>query len=167
MPRGQAEQGIAGDGRLDAYQSATNFSIDGLDEMFDSLPDYDEFCKTALKEAAPILEKEMKKACKSTIKHDGDSEMVDSIKARVPKFTKTDAWIVIVEPTGNSDKVGYYMTHGRRRRYKISNALKMIWKEYGIPGKQAPQPSLQAAINAAETAVVEKLQEVYNRMVGG
>ncbi len=163
---GYGGAGIDGDGRLWDYYNDTTFSIDGLDEMIDSLPDFDEFCETALKEAAPILENEMKKACRSTIMHEGESEMVNSIKASVPEPTKTDAWIVYVRPTGNSEKVGYYKTRGYRRRYKVSNALKAIWKEYGIPGKQAPQPFLQAATNAAEAAVVEKMQEIYNRMVG-
>lgn len=162
------------DGRLSAFEDSTSFSIDGLDEMIDSLPDFDEFCEEALKEAAPIMEKEMKKFCRAAIIHEGDSEMVESIKANVPKMTETGAWIVSVTPHGNSKKVGYYMAtstkngkkYKNRRKYPVSNALKMIWKEYGIPGKQAPQPFIQAATNSSRLAVMNKLQEVYNRKVG-
>lgn len=158
------------DGRLSDYHGATTFSIDGLDEIIDSLPEFDEICEEALREAAPIMEKEMKKFCRAAIIHEGDSEMVESIKANIPKKTKTDAWIVSITPHGKSQKVGYYKANSRgrkhRRKYPVTNALKMIWKEYGIPGQQAPQPFIQAATNSAKSAVMDKLQEVYNRKVG-
>ncbi len=162
------------DGRLSDYENSTCFSIDGLDDMLSSLPDFDEFCEEALKEAAPIVEKEMKTFCRAAIKHEGDSEMVESIKMNIPKKTKTDAWIVSITPHGNSQKIAYYVQKSLRkgklykskRKYPISNALKMIWKEYGIPGKQAPQPFIQAATNSARLAVMEKLQEVFNRKIG-
>lgn len=155
------------DGRLSGYHDSTCFYMDGLDEMLNELPDFDEFCEEALKEAAPIMEKEMKKYCSDAIIHDGDSELVESIKAQKPKKTNTDGWIVSIGPTGNSKKVGYYKTKGRIRKYPVSNALKAIWKEYGIPGQQEARPFLTAATNAARSAVVAKLQEVYNRMVSG
>ncbi len=159
------------DGRLSDYEDSTCFSIDGLDDMLSSLPDFDEYCEEALKEAAPIMEKEMKKLCRAAIKHEGDSEMVESIKANAPKKTKAGDWIVSITPHGNTKKVGYYKTasSGGRisiRKYPVSNALKMIWKEYGIPGKQAPQPFIQAATNSARSKVMEKLQQIFNGKIG-
>ena len=141
-----------------------DFPEDFLSELLDVDPD--EVAEAMLKEAAPILEKQMKKSCMAAVRHEGDSELADSIKAKKPVKTKTDAHIVTVEPTGNSKTKIYHHTGKKSERtYPVSNALKMIWKEYGIPGKQAPQPFLQAAINAAEAAVIAKMQEVYNRMV--
>lgn len=162
------------DGRLSDYEDSTCFSIDGLDDMLSSLPDFDEYCEEALKEAAPIMEKEMKKFCRAAIKHEGDSEMVESIKMNTPKKTKAGDWIVSITPHGNTKKVGYYETtsltkhhsYTSIRKYPVSNALKMIWKEYGIPGKQAPQPFIQAATNSARSAVMEKLQQIFNKKIG-
>lgn len=142
-----------------------DFPEDFLSELLDANPD--EIAETMLKEAAPILEKQMKTSCIAAVRHEGDSELAASIKAKKPVKTKTDAYIVSVEPTGNSKTKVYHRTGKKSERtYPVSNALKMIWKEYGIPGQQAPQPFLQAATNAAEAAVAEKMQEVYNRMVG-
>lgn len=143
-----------------------DFPEDFLSELLDA--DSDEIAEAMLKEAAPVLEKQMKQSCMAAVRHEGDSELADSIKARKPVKTKTDAYIVSVGPTGNSKTKVYHHTGKKSERtYPVSNALKMIWKEYGILGQQAPQPFLQTAINAAEPAVVEKMQEVYNRMVGG
>ena len=92
--------------------------------------------------------------------------MVASIKAGKPKRTKTDAWIINVGPTGNS-KHHYYRKGGKKKRaYSVSNVLKAIWKEYGIPGRQAPKPFFESAKNAAQNAVTKKIQEIYNRKVG-
>lgn len=142
------------------------FPEDFLSEFLNA--DFDEIAEEALKEAVPVLEKSMKERCAEVVRHEGDSELVSSIKAGKPTRTKTDAWIANVKPTGYS-KTKVYHREGKKkqRTYPVSNALKAIWKEYGIPGKQAPQPFLQAATNAAENAVVEKMQEVYNRMVDG
>lgn len=146
------------------------FDLEFPDDFLSGLLDteFEDIAEKALSEAAPILEKSIKESCQSAIQHDEDSELVHSIKAGKPKRTKTDAMIVSVKPEGYST-VKVYRRTGKQseRTYPVSNALKAIWKEYGIPGKQAPQPFLQAATNAAEAAVTAKMQEVYNRMVGG
>lgn len=140
-----------------------DFPDDFLSELLDT--DFDEIAEDALREAAPLLEKSMKKEARRAVMHEGESEMVDSIKPTKPKKTKTDAWIVNVTPTGYSSTKMY---HGKnkKRKYKVSNALKAIWKEYGIPGQQAPRPFIQSAVNSVRATVEEKLQEAYNRKVG-
>lgn len=142
------------------------FPEDFLGDLLDA--EFDEIAETALKEAVPVLEKSMKQHCAEVIRHDGDSELLNSIKAGKPIKTKTDAWIVTAKPTGYS-KTKVYHREGKKkdRIHPVSNALKAIWKEYGIPGQQAPQPFIQTATNAVQAAVVEKMQEVYNRMVSG
>ena len=67
-----------------------------LDEIFNL--DFDEIAQAALNEAAPILENSMKAAVSQVIEHEGDSELVKSIKADKPKKTKNGAWIATVTP---------------------------------------------------------------------
>ncbi len=148
------------------------FEIGFPDDFMSGLLDteFSEIAEEALKEAAPILEKQMKASCKTVIGHGGDSELVDSIRANAPKPTKTDAWIVNVGPRGYSKSKHYYGAghKGKKsaRRYPVSNALKAIWKEYGVPGRQPPRPFIQSACNAARDRALKKMQEVYNRKVG-
>lgn len=144
------------------------FGEDFLDQLLNT--DFDEIAEAALNESAPIFEKSMKNEVKRVIKHDGDSELADSLKATKPKKTKTDAWIVNVVPKGYSSTKKYIAVDSKgrktRRKYPASNALKAIWKEYGIPGRQPPSPFITRATNGARNAVMQKIQEVYNRKVG-
>lgn len=144
-----------------------DFPDDFLSELLET--DFDEIAEEALKEAVPILEKTMKAEVKKTIQHDGDSELVNSFKASKPKKTKTDAWIANVNPKGySSTKVYTANSKGlkKSRKYPVSNALKAIWKEYGIPGRQAAKPFITASVNASKMEIMRRMQEVYNRKVG-
>ena len=140
-----------------------NFPDDFLSGLLDT--DFDEIAEAALKETAPLLEESMKQSCRTVITHDGDSELVDSIKSSKPKRTKTDAWIVNVSPKGYSKTKVYHHT-STGRIYPVSNALKAIWKEYGIPGRQPPRPFITSACNKVRDSIMTRLQEVYNRKVG-
>lgn len=140
-----------------------DFPDDFLSELLDT--DFDEIAEEALNETAPLLEDSMKKSCKEAIAHEGDSELVDSIKSTKPKKTKTDAWIVNVSPKGYSKTKVYH--HKRTgRKYPVSNALKAIWKEYGIPGRQPPRPFIASACNKVRDSVMSRIQEIYNKKVG-
>lgn len=139
-----------------------DFPDDFLSELLDT--DFDEIVEEALNDAAPLLEESMKQSCRTVITHEGDSELVDSIKSSKPKRTKTDAWIVNVSPKGYSKtKVYYHVKTGRM--HPVSNALKAIWKEYGIPGRQPPRPFITSACNKVRDRVMDRMQEVYNRKV--
>lgn len=143
------------------------FEIDFPEDFLSGLLDTDfaEIAEEALNDAAPILEESMKQSCRTVISHEGDSELVDSIKSSKPKRTKTDAWIVNVSPKGYSKTKIYHHTR-TGRKYPVSNALKAIWKEYGIPGRQPPRPFITSACNKVRDSVMAKMQEVYNRKVG-
>jgi len=145
-----------------------DFPEDFLSGLLDS--EFEDIAKEALEETAPILTESMKKEIRSTVKHKGESELVDSIQATKPKRTKTDAWIANVTPKGYSDTKVYTAvdSKGRKthRKYPVSNALKAIWKEYGIPGKQAPSPFLDKATRKVRQKVMNRIQEVYNRKTG-
>lgn len=144
------------------------FPEDFMSDLLDC--DCDELCKEMLQEASPIYVDSMKKSMTQVIEHEGDSEMVQSVKASKPKRSRTDAYITNVGPSGYSKEKKYYGTDGKGRKtsrqYPVSNALKAIWKEYGIPGQQSAQPFLANAKNNAEEQTMSKMQEVYNRKVG-
>ena len=145
-----------------------DFEEDFMNQLFST--DFDEIAFTALNEAVPILEKSMKDEAQKAISHSGDSELVGSLKASKPKRTKTDAWIVSVTPIGYSKNKVFTAVNRRgektHRKYPVSNALKAIWKEYGIPGRQPPRPFITSAVNKAKAAVLRRMQEVYERKVG-
>lgn len=140
-----------------------DFPTDFMSELLNT--DFEEIAKAALEETAPILEKSIKQSCKRVIEHPGESELVDSIVSSKPKKTKTDAWIVTVSPKGYS-KTKVYSAGKKKRKYPVSNALKLIWKEYGIAGQQAPKPFLTNACNSVRDTIMSKMQEVYEEKVG-
>lgn len=148
------------------------FDIEFPDDFLGKLLDVDtgELCSEMLSEAAPLYVDSMKRSLNGVVDHEGESEMVNSVKATKPKITKTDAYIVNVGPSGYSKTKEYIQKDGNgkrtTRKYPVSNALKAIWKEYGIPGREAPRPFLTKAKNDVENDVMNRLQEVYNRKVG-
>lgn len=140
-----------------------DFPEDFMSELLET--DFDEIAEEALAQSAPLLEQSMKQSCKKVIDHQGESELVESIKSSKPKKTKTDAWIVNVSPKGYS-KTKTYKAGKKSRTYPVSNALKAIWKEYGIAGKQPARPFITAACNAVKETIMSKMQEVYEQKVG-
>ena len=134
-----------------------------FDELFNL--DFNEIAEEALIEAAPILENSMKAAVSQVIEHEGDSELVKSIKANKPKKTRNGAWILNVTPKGYSR---YKVYHAKKsgRKYKVSNALKAIWKEYGVAGRQPPRPFLTKATNDAKEAVYDAIQRTFDSKAG-
>ena len=132
---------------------------------------FDEIAEEALKEASPILRDATIEACQAVIQHPNDSELVKSWKATPPKATKSkDAYIANIVPKGNSTDQYYYAQDGRgghsKRKYPVSNALKAIWLNYGVNGRQDPRPFLENAAKNCENEVEAKIQEVFNRKVG-
>lgn len=145
------------------------FNVDFPDDFLSELTDYqfEMIAEPALEAAAPVLEKSMKNAARAVVQHEGESEMVESIKAGKPVKTKTDAYIVNVGPKGNSTHF-YSKGKKKKKKYPVSNALKGIWMEHGInvPGHhQAPRPFLEKATKDAQEKVLEKMQEVYDRVI--
>ncbi|MCM1264316.1 MAG: hypothetical protein NC313_16520 [Butyrivibrio sp.] len=149
------------------------FPEDFLSDLLDT--EFDEFAEEALEEVVPLLETALKKSCASVIGHEGDSEMVNSIRCWKPKKTKTDAWIVGVKFWGDSrakkfKRVTFHAGAGEwvkvERRYPVSNALKAIWLEYGIPGRQPPRPFIDRACNNIRGKVITELKDIYERKVG-
>ena len=127
---------------------------------------FDDICQEALDESVPVLESAMRSAAAASVKHSGESAMVNSIKGSKPKkVSSTDCWIVNVGPRGYSEHTYYAKDGGRKtsRKYKVSNALKAIWKEYGIPGHQSPQPFMDKASNQARSRVEKIIEEAFDK----
>lgn len=140
-----------------------DIEFSGLGDMLDF--EAEDVAREMLDAAVPVLQEEMKKELRKKLKHEGDSELVESITHNNAKRAKTGNYIVNVYPKGYSSTKTYH--HQKtKRKYKVSNALKMIWKEYGIPGRQAPQPFMETATRNAEDKTLEKMQEVYDRRTG-
>ena len=136
-----------------------------LDGMFEI--SFDETAEKALNESVPVLEGTMRSAAAASIKHDGDSAMVNSIKGSKPKKSAaTDCWIVNVGPRGYSQTKTYHAKrkNGKSKKaYQVSNALKAIWKEYGIPGHQSAQPFMDKATNQARGRVEKIIEDAFNK----
>ena len=138
-----------------------------LDGMFSI--SFDDIAEKALNESVPILESTMRSAAAASVKHSGDSDMVNSIKGSKPKkVAATDCWIVNVGPRGYSSTKKYHAKRksGKSKQtYKVSNALKAIWKEYGIPGHQQAQPFMEKATNAARCRVEKIIEDAFNKEI--
>lgn len=146
-----------------------DFPVDFLKELLEADPE--EICKEALEEAAPVYADALKASMKKVVQHDDDSEMIESVKPSKVKKTKDgDGWYINITPTGSSKQKYYYGTNKKgghySRKYAVSNALKAIWKEYGIPGRQKATPYIVSAKIHVEKGIMDKLQEVYNKRIG-
>lgn len=140
------------------------YESDSFEDLF--ALDFSGFALEALEESASILEAQMKANARATIKHDGDSEMIRSIKASKPKKAKNGAYIVNVGPRGYSSTKVYRAKNSKgvrtSRKYSVSNALKAIWKEYGIPSRGIPaQPFISPAAIQTEAQIYDILQEKF------
>lgn len=137
-----------------------NFS--GLSEQIGNI---DEIACEMIDEAMPIYVDAIKQSLKAVIEHEGDSELVESIEAYKAIKCKDGCYMAKIKPKGDS-KTKYYYHKKTHRKHAVSNGLKAIWLEYGIPGKQAPRPYMTyARLNSTES-VMKKMQEVYDRKTG-
>lgn len=129
---------------------------------FDAFFEFDMsgYAEEVLTEGSKILEERMKSNARISIKHDGDSEMVNSIKASKPKKSKNGAYIVNVNPKGYS-KTKVYKGKKSNRTYPVSNALKAIWKEYGIPNRQQAQPFIAPTVTQTQEQIYDLLQKRF------
>lgn len=154
--------------RIEEY--GAGFEIGVLQSLLET--DSEELCKEILNQSVPYLKESIKKELKSNLKHSGESELVNSIKAGKAKKTKDGStYIINVSPKGYSSTKVYNdkRTPGnlrKNRKQKVPNALKAIWKEYGIPGKQSPSPFFAPATRKAEKQVIAKMQKTYERKAG-
>lgn len=146
------------------------FSFDFPEELPTELmepTDVDELCEAMLRGAAPLLEREMKREInRVTSKEYSTGAAAESIKCKSPRKYRNGDWTISITPRGYS-KHTFRTGNGKKRTYEVSNALKLIWLNYGIPGHQVARPFLTRAMDNARKSVIEKMQEIYNKKVGG
>jgi HK97 gp10 family phage protein len=113
------------------------------------LEDVDRVAPQMIDEAIPILEASVKR---EAAKHVNTGDMLASIK-RTKAGKNKRGYYAAVRPTGKD-------------RNGMDNMTKMAYLEYGT-SKQAATPTLTKALKDSEQAVLDKMQEVFNREVGG
>lgn len=140
-----------------------DFEFDGISDL---LPDVDEVGIAMAEAAGPILVEETKKGVKGVIQHQGDSELVNSVTMSKARKGKYGDYIVSAYFKGNSNTKTYHHSRTHRGRYKVSNSLKAVWKEYGIPSRGIPaQPFMDKVKSDAETKAIDAMQDVFDEKV--
>lgn len=128
------------------------FDIHGVDELMkelEELGDFDEIAPKMLEEAVPILEHEV---VKQATAHWDSGDMVKSIKKTGAIAGKRGGYYICVRPTGKDHK-------------GVRNMEKMAYFEFGVKDRPAV-PILSTAVRNAESEVMKKMQETFNREVG-
>ena len=142
-----------------------SFEFDGLSDM---LPDIDDVGVDMVAAAGPILVEKTKKAVKDVVKHSGDSELVNSVTMSKAKKGRYGDYIVSAYFKGQSTTKTYSHTKTHRGKYAVSNALKAVWKEYGIPSRGIPaQPFIDRATQSAESEAIDAMQKVFEERTKG
>ena len=137
------------------------FEVNVPDDIFGELirNASDETLKAIVDETSPELVKSMQQSIKGQIKHPGESNLVNSIKATKAKATKTDAIMSFVRPTGTDSTRS---DTGGRRSKPIRNMEKAIYMNYGT-AKEAARPWLESAVSKVDSAITKKLQEEFEK----
>ena len=126
-----------------------DFNIpDDFIKQLGKLADVDRIAPQMIDEAIPILERNVKQ---ESVKHKVSGDMYKSIKATKTGKNKY-GYYAAVRPTGSDSK-------------GVRNMEKMVYLEYGTSAQPAT-PVLTKAIKDSENAVMEKMQEVFDREVG-
>lgn len=112
------------------------------------LADVERVAPKMIDEAMPILERNVKA---EVSKHVVSGDLLKSIKISKAKKTKKGGYYSSVHPTGKDSK-------------GVRNMEKMVYLEFGTK-KQPPRPTLTKALKDSESAVLAKMQEVFEREV--
>ena len=139
-----------------SYNPPTDF-IKQIERMGNS----DKISEKMLNESIPIVER---KLIKELTFHENTGDLQASIKSTKAKKTKRDGYFVSARPTGESDT--YVNNKGETKMRKpIRNMEKLVYHEYGTSSKAA-SPVISRVLNDTEDAVLNKMQEVFNREIG-
>ena len=123
---------------------------DSLTKELEKLANADEIAPKMIEAGIPIVKDELVRRAGA---HRRTGAMSGSIKPTQPKRTKSGGHSAVVRPTGRD---------GRGTR----NMEKMMYMEYGT-SHQPSTPVVTPAVAAAESGVIEAMQKVFNKEVGG
>lgn len=123
-----------------------SFEITGFDKLIQGLEklDFDEVAPKMLKEAAPILQNNLKNRSAT---HTDTGSMAGSIGTGRLK-QKNDGYMISVRPTGTDNK-------------GVRNMEKMCYLEYGTY-KQAATPVLSPAVAESQDPCIDAMQKVFD-----
>lgn len=136
------------------------FDFDFPDDMFDDVLNiFDETAPKMIDEALPIYESSVKSELQP---HRDTGELISSIKCKKAKKTVNGAYIGYLTAEGASSKSTYTRENGKVEPFR--NYQKALALEYGN-SHQSARPFMQSAVNSSEDKVLEKMQEVFERML--
>ena len=130
---------------------------------------FEEIGKKALTEVMPDMESSTKAALRLSVKHSGESELVNSVKCYEPTMTKDNEGLRLVcQPTGKSTSGNRYHTTSRGKPVTkaVTNNDKAFWLEYGVAGRQAAHPWKDRALADAEAKVMPKIERAIEKELG-
>ena len=132
------------------------FEIEGFDSLMKELEtlDIERIAPMMLKEAGPILEEAVKAKIRP---HQETGDMYRSIKSTGASRSKD------VRSTGKS--TGRTHKIKGKRKVPVRNMDKLAWLEFGT-SREPARPVLTSAVREAESAVISKMQEVFDREAG-
>ena len=120
----------------------------------------DEFGGKMIDEAMPIVERNLKKELE---KHRRTGNMINSVKIKKASKNKY-GWFGVVRPTGLSKTYKSVKGEIVKRKVPVRNMEILAHLEYGTK-HQSPKPVLTKVIRDSESAVIRKMQEVFDREV--
>lgn len=112
------------------------------------MADIERVAPKMIDEAIPILERNVKQ---EVARHTRTGDLYRSIKTTKAKMAKDGSFSASVQPTGTDSK-------------GVRNMEKLVYLEYGTKKQQAT-PVLTKAIKDSKPAVMQKMQEVFEREV--
>ena len=130
---------------------------------------FEDVGKKALKEVMPDVEEATRSAIRSSVKHSGESALVNSIKCYEPTMTRDNEGVKLVcQPTGKDKSGNHYksQSHGKTRNHLVYNNDKAFWLEYGVAGRQPAHPWKDKALNNAESRAFPKIQSIIEKELG-
>lgn len=140
-----------------------DFQLDFDDSIFkglEKLSDTEAVSEKMLKEASPIVVSSMKSELNI---HRQTAELVNSVKPTKPKRNKSGDNVVVVRPTGKSTTAIAKSGKAYARKKTVRNMEKLASLEFGNSHGQKPMPIIEKAVKSTEEAVLDKMNEVYNR----
>ena len=117
----------------------------------------------------------VKDCLKSSIKHSGSSELVESVSAsKTYKLMDGSGAGVTISPKGKRSKASTYKTsrkdsshkNGGTRDRAVSNHDVAFWLEYGVAGRQPAHPWQDRAYRRVEDVVTPLLESEMSKVLG-
>lgn len=123
------------------------FEVEAPENMLSGLSDlFEDVADDMINAALPVYQEEIQRQLE---KHRDTGELIESIKVKKARTTKTGAHMGVITAEGGSSN--------------FRNYQKLMALEYGVDGRQVPTPFMQSATKSAEPRIHQAMQEVFER----